>query len=283
MMKLLLPQPLRVFRSERGIPLIAHAKNMVTCEDHNKWYHLYYIDDKGQVNPIDELYDDFYDIVRTRDHSYNPKDVIEFCKKHELKIDAASYNAIIDMWIEYTDYYDISDLDDEDLPTMEDASAIVTTDGMGLRIVYTSPSYVGTGYRYYVPGYRLDHSIDKECGFVKPVDIFNIIYLLTDIPHQYVSGGGCYISEGLNSDIQCIDVNVIKPIRKTITMYVGNYELNDETLITLEFKGINAIRKLTPPTEKIVMDIIRESLDYKIKPIDVMYCLINQTLSLLQK
>lgn len=274
MMKLLLPQPLRVFRSERGFPLIAHAKNMVTCEDHNKWYHLYYIDDKGQVSPLDKLYDDFDDIVRTMDHSYNPKDVVEFCKNHELKIDAASYNAIIDMWMEYNEYCDISDLDDDDTPNMEDADAIITTDGMGLRIIYTSSSYVGTSCRRYVPGYRLDHPIDKKHGFVKPVDVFNVIYLLTDIPHQYVQGKGCYISESLNSDIQCIDVNVIKPITKTITMYVGNDELNDEYLITYENKGLNAIRKLTPPTEKIVMGIIRDSLGHKIKPIDVMYCLV---------
>lgn len=103
--------------------LVSNVKNVITCENYCKWYHLYYIDDNGTVHPLDKIYPDAWDIDY-RDHSWRPRSVVEFAIKNNLKIGFHSYIAMVCMYNEAV-YHELCDYD---LPTKEDLDKVIVPD-----------------------------------------------------------------------------------------------------------------------------------------------------------
>ena len=181
-----LEKPLPIFRSERGIPLIAHDPGdtgVVTAEDYVKWYDLYYIDKKWNVHKLGDLYPDFYEEVRIMDHSWNPRDVVDFCCKHELKLDRVSFSAILDMWAEYS--YDCirDDIEPTDLPSKSRLSKVLV-DGAGLRLTYTE-YYQSTGCWNRSIGYTEYKYEETSVETPGDADILNQWFSSTLIPFRY--------------------------------------------------------------------------------------------------
>lgn len=137
-------------QSERGFNLVSLGRDVITCENYNKWYRLYYIDKDGVVNDLYSLYEDFDDVV-TYDHSWEPKGLCEFAKRHNLRIGTEAYKAIVQMYCEEcgVDYLGDASLPDEELYNC------TTMSDMGDRHIATEPSsnhYYETNpkFRYYV-------------------------------------------------------------------------------------------------------------------------------------
>lgn len=103
--------------------LVSNVKNVITCENYCKWYHLYYIDDNGIVSTLDRLYPDAWDIDY-RDHSWRPRSIVEFAIKHNLKIGFRSYIAMVCMYNEAI-YHELCDYD---LPSKEDFDKVIIAD-----------------------------------------------------------------------------------------------------------------------------------------------------------
>lgn len=113
-----------IFNSERQNLLSSRIGRVITCENYCKWYDLYYTLDFNECRKLSDLFDDSFDIDY-RDHSWRPVSVLEFAKKHELKVGLVSYIAMILRWCETNDVELISE---NDLPSYELFNDIIVDD-----------------------------------------------------------------------------------------------------------------------------------------------------------
>lgn len=113
------------YKSERNKGLISQVPGVITCEDYCKWYNLYYIESNTGV--VCKLGDVWWDAIgiEYRDHTYQPRSVVEFALKHNLKIGRMSMEAIIYRWRE--NYYE-EGIPLDELPKFEDAIKCVVED-----------------------------------------------------------------------------------------------------------------------------------------------------------
>lgn len=109
------------FKSERDIDLVSNLPETLTVEDYNKWYNLYFITKDCKVKKLQEVYHDAFDI-EGMDHYYYPNSVVEFAKKHNIKIEYISYAAICQMYIEDAGDFKIPE---EYLPTYSDLKEVL--------------------------------------------------------------------------------------------------------------------------------------------------------------
>ena len=109
------------FKSERDIDLVSNLPETLTVEDYNKWYNLYFITKDCEVKKLHEIYHDALDIEGI-DHYYYPDSVVEFAKKHNIKIEYISYAAICQMYIEDAGDFKIPE---EYLPTYSDLKEVL--------------------------------------------------------------------------------------------------------------------------------------------------------------
>lgn len=86
-----------MYCSERNNELIARRARLITCENYLKWYDLYYTTNAGTACRLGDLLEDVYDIDYY-DHAWKPVSVLEFAKKHGLKVGLVSYIAIVLRW-----------------------------------------------------------------------------------------------------------------------------------------------------------------------------------------
>lgn len=76
------------------MPLVCQELNVLTVEDYDKWYGLYYLMEDPDTKEIMIVMLCHGDVLAGIDHEYYPCEVIEFCIKNNLKIDAASFICI---------------------------------------------------------------------------------------------------------------------------------------------------------------------------------------------
>lgn len=135
-------------RRDSDIHLVSNKFNVITVEDWNKWYSLYYLTTDSNNNPKLVSFS-FGDIINGIDHYYFPVTVVEFAKINKLKIDTISYIAICKMYMEDAGCMD-STIPNYVLPTLE-ALEEVLEDAQGIcTTFYLHHLYDGCAYRNYV-------------------------------------------------------------------------------------------------------------------------------------
>lgn len=112
------------YYSERNLPMVSCVSNVITCENYSKHYKLYYTTPEGLCVPLSKLYDDYYDIEGL-DHSWEPKSLVEFALRHNIKIGLVAYKTICMMYASYCYNEFISD---DDLPLYNDFINVVVPD-----------------------------------------------------------------------------------------------------------------------------------------------------------
>ena len=118
-------------RHDECIPLISNKFNVITAEDYDKWYGLYYVTVNENNKPILIKFT-YGDILDGMGNSFHPKYVVDFALANNLKIDTISYIAICKNFIEYNDGNSIPK---ELLPSLEDLDKVLVN-GNGISFTY---------------------------------------------------------------------------------------------------------------------------------------------------
>lgn len=135
-------------RRDTDINLVTNKFNVITVEDWNKWYNLFYLTMDSENNPKLVSFS-FGDIINGVDHYYYPVTIVEFAKINNLKIDTISYIAICKMYMEDADCME-SEIPNYVLPTLE-ALEDVLIDAQGIcTTFYLHHLYDSCAYRNYV-------------------------------------------------------------------------------------------------------------------------------------
>lgn len=116
-------------RYSYDIHLVSNKFDVITVEDYNKWYNLFYITSDNNGEPMLVSFT-FGDIIDGVDHYYYPDSVVKFAKVNNLKIDAVSYIAICKMYMEDTCGLD-EIINDEHLPSRNDLDEVIVN-GSGI-------------------------------------------------------------------------------------------------------------------------------------------------------
>lgn len=135
-------------RKSADIVLVTNKFDVITVEDWNKWYGLYYLTMTDDYEPILVSFT-FGDIIDGVDHYYYPNSIVEFAKVNNLKIDIISYIAICKMYMEDAEHMD-DDIPDEVLPTLEDLELVLTNASGICKAFYLHHKYDACAYRNYV-------------------------------------------------------------------------------------------------------------------------------------
>ena len=81
-------------RHNEDMPLVCQELNLLTVEDYDKWYGLYYLmkdPDTKEVMLVTLTWDD---ILEGIDHEFYPDSVIRFCLENDIIIDEISFLCI---------------------------------------------------------------------------------------------------------------------------------------------------------------------------------------------
>ena len=116
-------------REDSDITLVTNKFDVITVEDWNKWYNLYYITLDENYEPILVSFT-FGDIIDGIDHYYFPESIVRFAKENKLSIDVISYIAICKMFMEDSGHME-DQIPDDVLPTLEDLNSVLTN-GSGI-------------------------------------------------------------------------------------------------------------------------------------------------------
>ena len=81
-------------RNDEDIALVRQELNVLTVEDYNKWYGLYYLMEDPDTKEIMLVTLAWGDILEGIDHEFYPDTVVNFCKENNIKIDMVSYICI---------------------------------------------------------------------------------------------------------------------------------------------------------------------------------------------
>lgn len=81
-------------RHDENIPLVCQELNVLTVEDYDKWYGLYYLMEDPDTKEIMLVKLCHGDILEGIDHEYYPDAVIRFCLENNLMIDTISFLCI---------------------------------------------------------------------------------------------------------------------------------------------------------------------------------------------
>ena len=81
-------------RNDENMPLVCQELNVLTVEDYDKWYGLYYLMKDPDTKEIMLVTLAWGDILEGIDHEFYPNAVIKFCSENNIKIDKNSYICI---------------------------------------------------------------------------------------------------------------------------------------------------------------------------------------------
>jgi hypothetical protein len=143
-------------RNDEDIPLVCQELNVLTVEDYDKWYGLYYLMKDPDTNEVMLVKLCWGDTLEGIDHEFYPSSVIEFCIESQIYVDAASYICICKSLLEY----DCGELTHDCLPRAVDLQSVI-------KIINESISntfYVNGKYDSFV-GYSKDMKLLKEAKF----------------------------------------------------------------------------------------------------------------------
>jgi len=135
-------------RKTSDIILVTNKFDVITVEDWNKWYSLYYLTMTDDYEPVLVSFT-FGDIIDGVDHYYYPESIVKFAKVNNLKIDLISYIAICKMYMEDADCM-VDEIPDEVLPTIEDLEEVLTNASGICTAFYLHHKYDTSVYRNYV-------------------------------------------------------------------------------------------------------------------------------------
>ena len=77
-------------RNNEDIPLVCQELNVLTVEDYDKWYGLYYLMEDPDTKEVMLVTLCHGDILEGIDHEYYPDSVIRFCVVNNIAVDAVS-------------------------------------------------------------------------------------------------------------------------------------------------------------------------------------------------
>lgn len=135
-------------RKNSDIILVTNKFDVITVEDWNKWYNLYYLTMNDDYEAVLVSFT-FGDIIDGVDHYYYPESVVRFAKVNNLKIDLISYIAICKMYMEDAECM-VDEIPDEVLPTLEDLELVLTNASGICTSFYLHHKYDACAYRNYV-------------------------------------------------------------------------------------------------------------------------------------
>ena len=110
-------------RHNEDIPLVCQELNILTVEDYDKWYGLYYLMEDPNTKEIMLVTLAWGDILEGIDHEFYPDSIIKFCMKNDLKIDKASFLCINKSLLAYDNYND--DILKNHLAMFEDIGKVI--------------------------------------------------------------------------------------------------------------------------------------------------------------
>ena len=198
------PKPLGDYKSIRNIELISHVGNIVTCENGAMWNDLYYITPDGGVLSLSEKYNTFYDKVIQKDHTFEPKSVVEFAIYHGLFIGLESYKAICHMYAEVYNYK--NRIPNEHLPSMTFMSYVVKEDYGDWSNCFMKP-LLYKNFKYATDyedtwSYVQTSDIILEYGNIKVVRINDYMYGVYCEDKMYLIHSIDRLGEGINALLQ---------------------------------------------------------------------------------
>lgn len=214
------------YKSERDIELISHVPGVITCENYCKWYSLYYVDKDGNVNKLDDLFDDFYDEVNCLDHSFEPASLVKFAIKHNLSIGLESYKAICYMYAEYG--YDGGPITaPHHLPTMKELNLVLVEDYGDWSKCFSYPVLV-EGFKI-ATDYGGNYDYQEELMTFENFKVFRVNDFMYSVYYDGCGDGIAYMIDDLTdlgdaitaiiNDTECIET-------------VGYYEFKRDTRLT---------------------------------------------------
>ena len=102
-------------RNDEYKPLVCQELNVLTVEDYDKWYGLYYLMEDPDTKEIMLVTLAWGDILEGIDHEFYPDAVIRFCIANNIVLDAVSLECICKSLMFYRE-----DLYDNHLPPIMD-------------------------------------------------------------------------------------------------------------------------------------------------------------------
>jgi hypothetical protein len=108
-------------RNDEDVPLVCQELNVLTVEDYDKWYGLYYLMEDPDTKEVMLVKLCWGDILEGIDHEFYPSAVVEFCKQNEIYLDSASYICICKSLLEY----DSGELSHDVLPKSADLESVI--------------------------------------------------------------------------------------------------------------------------------------------------------------
>ena len=81
-------------RNDEYKPLVCQELNVLTVEDYDKWYGLYYLMEDPDTKEVMLVTLAWGDILEGIDNEFYPDSVIKFCKENDLILDGASFICI---------------------------------------------------------------------------------------------------------------------------------------------------------------------------------------------
>lgn len=130
-------------RNNEDMPLVCQELNVLTVEDYDKWYGLYYLMEDPDTNEVMLVMLCRGDIIEGIDHSYYPDSIIKFCIENNIIIDMMSFICINKDLLNYRD-----DLLEEHLASLHDTPKVV-------KVIHGSKSRT----------YYLDYRFDTYYGY----------------------------------------------------------------------------------------------------------------------
>lgn len=108
-------------RHNEDISLVCQELNVLTVEDYDKWYGLYYLMEDPDTKEVMLVQLCWGDILEGIDHEFYPSAVVEFCKQNKLYLDSVSYICICKSLLEY----DCGEFYHDVLPKLIDLSPVI--------------------------------------------------------------------------------------------------------------------------------------------------------------
>lgn len=105
-------------RHDENIPLVCQELNVLTVEDYDKWYGLYYLMEDPDTKEIMLVKLCHGDIIEGIDHEYYPDSIIKFCVANNIAVDAVSLSCVStsllfyreDLFLEHREFKNKKDL-----------------------------------------------------------------------------------------------------------------------------------------------------------------------------
>lgn len=109
-------------RNDENVSLVRQELNILTVEDYDKWYGLYYLMEDPDTKEVMLVTLALGDILEGIDHEFYPNAVVKFCIENDIKIDITSYICICKSLFQYDE-----NILDMCLPHMNDLYKVIST------------------------------------------------------------------------------------------------------------------------------------------------------------